>query len=253
MRRNSTLMPLSHRQYALLLATAFAIVLLASGFRPLFPADWLLENLLVFLFVICIASLWRWFVFSRASMTLIFLFFCLHEIGAHYTYSHVPYEEWIKAITGYSVTDSMGWQRNHYDRAIHFAFGLLLAYPIREVLLRIVHVRGFWGYFLPFNLTLTFSLTYELIEWGAAELLGGDLGIAYLGTQGDVWDTQKDMLLAVLGALLAMLITATSNACLQTDFAEEWVDSLRVKCRLPLSGAPKTQPPVRKRTPVRGK
>ncbi len=95
--------------------------------------------------------------------------------------------------------------------------------------LRVANVRGFWGYFLPLDLTMSTSMLYELVEWGAAEFFGGELGMAYLGTQGDVWDAHKDMALASLGALLAMCVTALINVRLQRDFAAEWVDSLRVR------------------------
>jgi len=176
----------------------------------------------------------RWFTFSRISITLIFLYLCLHEIGAHYTYSEVPYDAWFKSLTGYSLNETMGWSRNHFDRAIHFSYGLLLAYPIREVFLRIANVRGFWGYFLPLDLTMSTSMMYELFEWGAAEVFGGDLGMAYLGTQGDVWDAHKDTSLAMLGSFTATCVIAGINASLNRDFAREWADSLRVKRPEPL-------------------
>ena len=146
----------------------------------------------------------------------------------------MPYDTWIKWLTGHSLNEAMGWDRNHFDRAVHFSYGLLLAYPIREIFLRIANVRGFWGYFLPLDLTMSTSMMYELLEWGAAELLGGDLGMAYLGTQGDVWDAHKDMALASLGAFVAMVVTASINAYLQADIAREWAESLRVKERRPL-------------------
>src|SRR5512139_1552362 len=111
---------------------------------------------------------------------------------------------------------------------------LLLAYPIREVFLRVADVRGFWGYYLPLDVTMATSMLYELIEWGAAVYFGGELGTAYLGTQGDPWDAQKDMALATLGALLSMALTAAINRRLQRDFAREWADSLRVKHEAPL-------------------
>ena len=123
----------------------------------------------------------------------------------------------------------MDWQRNHFDRLVHLSYGLLLAYPMREALLRVADVRGFWGYFLPLDLTMSTSMLYELVEWGAAEVFGGDLGMAFLGTQGDVWDAHRDMALASLGALIAMSVTAAMNATLQRDFAREWSESLRVK------------------------
>ena len=100
----------------------------------------------------------------------------------------------------------MGWERNQYDRLVHFSYGLLLAVPIREFLVRMIDLRGFWSYFLPLDVALSTSALYELIEWGTAEFFGGDLGMNYLGTQGDVWDAQKDMALAALGALVAMLV-----------------------------------------------
>jgi putative membrane protein len=117
---------------------------------------------------------------------------------------------------------------------VHFLYGLLLAYPIREVFLRVAAVRGFWGYFLPLDLTASTSMLFELFEWGAAERVGGNLGMAYLGTQGDVWDAHKDMALASTGALVAMLATAAINMALQRDFAREWAESLRVKRKTPL-------------------
>jgi len=171
---------------------------------------------------------------SLVSYTLIFVFLCLHEFGAHYTYSEVPYDAWFRALTGTTLNSLLGWERNNFDRVIHFCYGLLLAYPIREVFLRVAAVRGFWGYFLPLDLTMSTSMVFELFEWGAAELFGGDLGVAYLGTQGDPWDAHKDMALAGLGALVAMLVTYSLNRSLQRDFASEWAESLRVKHAQPL-------------------
>jgi putative membrane protein len=128
----------------------------------------------------------------------------------------------------------MGWRRNHFDRLVHLCYGLLLAYPVREVFLRVANVSGFWGYFLPLDLTMSTSVTFELFEWGAAALVGGDLGMAYLGTQGDVWDAHRDMALATLGAAIAMGVTAAVNIRLRRDFAREWAESLRVKRPEPL-------------------
>jgi putative membrane protein len=95
-------------------------------------------------------------------------------------------------------------------------------------------VRGFWGYFLPLDLTMSTSMIFELIEWAVAEAIGGDLGAAYLGTQGDIWDAHKDMALASLGALISMNIIALINRHLQRDFAAEWAESIRVKRKRPL-------------------
>jgi putative membrane protein len=155
-------------------------------------------------------------------------------VGSHYTYSEVPYDAFFARIFGGSLDEALGWERNHYDRVIHFAYGLLLVYPMREFFLRVVDVRGFWGYLLPLDLTMSTSMIYELIEWGAAAVFGGETGTAYLGTQGDPWDAQKDMLLASFGAFVGMGVTVAVNAALQRDFAAEWADSFRVKHSEPL-------------------
>jgi putative membrane protein len=205
-----------------LVYTAWWIVM---AIAPFDRADWTLENVLV---LFAGALLWytaKSFPLSRISYTCIFVFMMFHALGAHYTYAKVPYQEWLPFLEG---------GRNHFDRLVHFLYGLLLAYPIREMFLRIGNVRGFWGYFLPLDLTMSTSMLYELIEWGAAIVVGGDLGAAYLGTQGDVWDAHKDMALASLGALLAMTVTYLVNRRMQRDFAQEWAESIRVKRRKPL-------------------
>lgn len=224
---------MSHGRYVVLLASLLALLSVALGIAPHDRSDWALENVLVVVLSVALAATYRRFPLSRVSYTLIFLFLCLHVIGAHYTYSFVPYDAWWQQLTGRSLNELLGWERNNFDRVVHFCYGLLLAYPVREVFLRIASVSGFWGYFLPLDLTMSTSVLYELIEWGAAELFGGDLGAAFLGTQGDVWDAQKDMALAAFGALLAMLGTAALNVRLQRDFAREWSESLRVKDRRP--------------------
>ena len=225
---------ISHRSYLALLGALFGLLWIALALEPRHRDDWALENLLVALFVVGIAASHRRFLLSRISYTLIFVFLCVHEVGAHYTYSEVPYDAWFRALAGRSLNESMGWERNHFDRLAHFLYGLLMAYPLREFFLRVADVRGFWGYFLPLDFTVSTSALYELFEWGAAELFGGELGAAYLGTQGDAWDAHRDMALASAGALVAMLVTAALNAYLQHDFAREWQQSLRIKARTPL-------------------
>jgi len=215
-----------HPRYGATLVILLALWWIGWGIAPHDRADWLLENSLTVAGVAVLAATTRAFPLSRMSYTLIFLFLCLHTVGAHYTYSLVPYGDW---FPWFGQGD-----RNHYDRFVHFAYGLLLAYPIRELFLRVAGVSGFWGYFLPLDVTMSTSMLYELIEWGAAAFFGGDLGVAYLGTQGDPWDAQKDMALASLGALVAMAATALVNARLKRDFAREWVESLRVKVAEPL-------------------
>lgn len=224
----------SHRRYLLILTGLFALISAALAINPYDRSAWALENVLVLAFIVAMAVSYRVFPFSRVSYTMIFVFLCLHEIGAHYTYANTPYDAWFQAHLGFSLDAALGFERNHFDRAIHFSYGLLLAYPVREVFIRVANVRGFWGYFLPLDLTMSTSMLFELFEWIAAEIFGGDLGVAYLGTQGDPWDAQKDMALASLGALITMSVTALINYKFQRDFAVEWADSFRVKHRAPL-------------------
>jgi putative membrane protein len=216
---------MSRKAYLWTLGLIYLAWWILMAIRPLDFMDWFMENVLVVLGLALLLFTARSFPLSRISYTCIFIFMVLHALGAHYTYAKVPYQEWFPALAG---------GRNHFDRLVHFSYGLLLAYPIREMFLRIGNVRGFWGYFLPLDLTMSTSMLYELIEWAAAETVGGDLGAAYLGTQGDIWDAHKDMALASLGALIAMTLTALVNRRMQRDFAAEWAESIRVKRRKPL-------------------
>jgi len=234
-----------------ILGALFAVWAILLGIAPNHRADWALENLLVVVFFVVAALSHRAMPLSRLSWLLIFLFLGLHEIGAHYTYAEVPYDDWCRSLFGFALSDELGLARNHYDRIVHFAYGLLLAYPVREVFLRIGDARGFWGYFLPLDLTMSTSMLYELIEWAAAVVFGGDLGVAYLGTQGDEWDAHKDMALASLGGLIAMCVTAAVNVRLDRDFAREWRESLRVKREAPL-GEEQIERLMREAGPERG-
>jgi putative membrane protein len=223
------MLKLTYRQVVLWLSILLGIEFIALAIAPADREDWLLENMLFVLFVAALAASFRKFTLSKNSCLLIFVFLSLHLLGAHYTYAQVPYDRWFEALSGRSLSALFGWERNNFDRLVHFCYGLLLAYPVREVFQRVVPLRGFWGYFFPLSVTMSTSMCYELIEWGAAATFGGDLGQAYLGTQGDVWDAQKDMAFAGLGALIAMLITASINMRFQRDFASEWNQTLRVK------------------------
>jgi putative membrane protein len=225
---------ISHRGYFLILSALYAVFWILLAIGPHDRSDWALENVLIVVAAVALFFSYKSLLLSRISYTLIFAFLALHALGAHWTYSHVPYDQLFRTVFGYSFDELMGWRRNQYDRIVHFAYGLLLAYPIRELFLRIAEVKGFWGYFLPVVLTMATSMFYELVEWGAAETFASEVGMVFVGAQGDVWDAQKDMCLATLGALIAMGATATINIRLQKDFAREWSESLRVKQGEPL-------------------
>ena len=220
-------------EYRSRLLVLFILWWLAWAYKPWHPSDWVLENILTVAFVTVLILTRHVFRLSNVSYTVLFIFLCLHTIGSHYTYADVPYEQWT-AYLGFSVNDWFGFERNHFDRLVHFLFGLLFAYPMREFFMRIAGTRGAWSYYLPVELVMALSMLYELIEWAATMVVGGELGMAYLGTQGDVWDAHKDMGLATLGACLGMLIVAGINAYYQRDFADEFLHSLKVKIPTPL-------------------
>ncbi|MGC4070917.1 MAG: DUF2238 domain-containing protein [Nibricoccus sp.] len=230
----STGAPRFRTRYLVTLAVLLGAVIARSGIGAHYPHDWMLENVLVLVFTVFLAATFRYFPLSLVSYTLIVLFLCFHELGAHWTYAEVPYNDWTRSLFGTSLNDLLGLKRNHFDRAVHFLYGFLLAYPIREMFVRIANVRGFWGYFLPLDLTMSTSMLFELFEWIAAVTFGGDLGEAYLGTQGDVWDAHKDMAMASLGALIAMIIVAFINKRHNRDFARDFAESLRIKRAAPL-------------------
>ena len=180
------------------LAVSYACVWIWAAINPVYPADWVLENILVILFLIGVVWTYKIFPLSDLSYLLTTAFMILHAIGAHYTYAETPIGFWMQEWFGFS--------RNHFDRVVHFSFGLLMAYPIREIFLRVAHTKGFFAYYLPFDVTLAFSGAYEIIEMLVAVIVSPGAGDAYLGTQGDVWDAQKDMALACLGALIAAAV-----------------------------------------------
>jgi putative membrane protein len=204
----------------------FVVLWVALAIDPWYRQDWLLENILVLVLVPTGLLIVRYFRLSNLSYTLITLFLILHIIGAHYTYEKVPF--------GGVVSAAFGAERNHYDRLVHFSFGFLLAYPIREMFLRIASVRGFWGYVLPLDVTLSCSAIFEIFEWLVAAVVNPQAGLAYLGSQGDIWDAQKDMGLAGLGAVITMTLIALVNWRYDEQFGAEFRDSLRVKNQMPL-------------------
>ena len=224
-------------RYPALLLTLLLVTAAGLGIAPRHRSDWALENVLALAGLAILVLSHRRFPLSRVSYTLIFVFLVLHEVGAHYTYSEVPYDEWWRGATGVTLSEQLGLERNHYDRAVHFAYGLLIAYPLRELFVRVAEARGFWGYFLPLDVVMSTSMLYELVEWGAAITLGSDLGQTYLGSQGDPWDAQRDMALASLGAVLALTVTAIVHRLVDRDFQREWAQSLRVKQHEPLGEA----------------
>ena len=180
------------------LTLLFSITWIWAAINPLHPDDWMLENILVVLFVPFVFWASRYFLFSHTSYVLVTIFMVLHVIGSHFTYAQVPF--------GVTLGEWIGNERNMYDRLVHLLFGVVFVYPLFEYLQKKVQVKGFSIYFVSFMTICAFAGFYEVIEWIAASVVDPEAGDAFLGTQGDVWDAQKDMALAMVGAFFVLIL-----------------------------------------------
>ncbi len=183
----------------------FIVAFIVGAYKPLYPQDWLLESILGVIAVILLICTYKKFRFSNTAYTLILIFLLLQIIGSHYTYSETPIGFWIK--------DLFDLSRNHYDRLIHFLFGLLLYLPMLEIWVKLsLNKSKTWtNYAVPVFVLIAFGGIFEVIEWIVAIIVSPELGIAYLGSQGDIWDAQKDITVKILGSLMAMIYFYSKN------------------------------------------
>ncbi len=178
-----------------------SIYLLGFGLLAIHPndrADWALENLFPISQLVAVVIAYRYYKFTRLSYYLIFFYLFVQSWGGHFTYAEAAPFNWLK--------DHFHLKRNDYDRVAHFMLGFLLGMPIREILMQVVQTSRRWLAFLTASIVLAIGAFYELIEWWVAVLATPNLGNAFLGTQGDVWDTQWDMFLALAGAVCALAL-----------------------------------------------
>jgi len=171
--------------------------------------NWFLENTLTFIFGLILILSYKNYRLSDLSYTFIFVYLLLHIYGAKYTYAENPF--------GYWLQETFHTSRNHYDRIVHFSFGFMLAYPMRDLFLNTFKFPAKYSWILPAEITLSFSGMYELIEWAVADVFFPHQGAAYLGSQGDIWDAQKDMGLAFSGSILILLITFAGQKILKKN------------------------------------
>jgi putative membrane protein len=184
------------REPGILLAVGAALLVL-SGIGPKDRYTWILEVAPIFIAVPILVWTYKRFPLTPLAYRLIFLHACILMAGGHYTYAEVPLGYWMKDLFGFS--------RNHYDRIGHFAQGFVPAILAREILLRKTPLKsGGWLFFLVTCICMAISAFYEFIEWWTA-LASGEAAMAFLGTQGDVWDTQWDMFMAFIGAITAQV------------------------------------------------
>lgn len=195
------------RTHLALLATVI-IVILWSAWRPHDRFTWWLEVTPGLVGIAVLLANYRRFRFTTLCYTLIALHICVLCVGGHYTYARVPLFDWLRPL--------FAWQRNNYDRLGHFMQGFVPAILAREVILRLgVLARQNWLPFVVLSICLAISALYELIEWWAA-LLSSTAANDFLGSQGDVWDTQSDMCTALVGAALALIfLSAVHNRAIR--------------------------------------
>jgi putative membrane protein len=184
---------------------------LASWIDAPYPDQMLLQHIPTVAILVGWPLLARRFPLSDAAVTCLVAFLFLHVLAARYIYSYVPYDDWARRLLGFGITERFGFHRNHFDRLVHFAFGALWVRPTWEVCVRHFRVPRRFAYYSAFEFVLAFSMLYELVEWGLSLLLAGPDADAYNGQQGDMWDAQKDMSFALVGATLALVVLAVTR------------------------------------------
>jgi putative membrane protein len=189
----------------------FIVVWAVSCISVPYPKYFALQHVPTVAAVVALVAVDRRWPLGRLSFTLIIIFLLLHVLGARYLYSFVPYDDWSEALIGVRITDYFGFERNHYDRLVHFAFGVLFVPPLWQAFVTRLGVRAFWSAVFAISGVLAASAVYEIIEWGMAMFFAPDWAESYNGQQGDVWDAQRDMALAGAGAILAALIVGATR------------------------------------------
>jgi len=183
-----------------LLGLLLALLLVAQIEQP-YPEVALLQHLPTMLLLIASPALLRRWPLSTPAVACVVAFLALHTLGGRYAYSNVPYDDWARALTGTTLSESLGWTRNHYDRLVHFAFGALSIVPVAEVARRWGRLGRRGALVVAIGCVLALSSLYEIFEWLLTVVAAGETADRYNGQQGDMWDAQKDMALALLGAL----------------------------------------------------
>jgi putative membrane protein len=180
------------------LALVFCIYFAILAIDPVSRTVWIAEVTPVVLVFLALALSYRHFRFSNSAYALMAFWMFWHTLGGHYTFANVPFD-WF--------SEMIGSERNHFDRIGHLSVGFY-AYATAEWMLRRGHCRYIAANVFALLLVMGIAAGYEIIEWWYAVLAGGDAGVEFLGSQGDIWDAQKDMLADTLGAALALLLFA---------------------------------------------
>jgi putative membrane protein len=199
---------LSRDRYKQIAFLLFAIFFVASCIKPPYPQYLLMQHAPTVVAAAAFAWFSNRFTMSRASFTAVLIFLALHTLGCRYLYSYTPYDDWSQRFFGVTITDVFGFQRNHYDRVVHFSYGLLVAPAIQEFERRHLRLSLMASAVLAVECILATSAAYEIVEWLVAVLFTPEYADQFLGQQGDIFDAEKDMSLAALGAVLSIAVVS---------------------------------------------
>lgn len=183
-------------EFPVILAAGFLIFFLLLGINPVSREVWIAEVIPVIIVFAGLVFTYKKFRFSNIAYFLMSLWMFMHTLGAHYTFANVPFD---------FVSDVFGFERNHFDRIAHYIIGFY-AFPMAEFLLRKRYCNFWTGVFFALFFIMSIAASYEIIEWQYAVIEGGDAGVEFLGSQGDIWDAQKDMLADTLGAITSLVL-----------------------------------------------
>ena len=184
------------RYYPHILASSFLVFFILFGINPVDRAVWIVEVIPIIIVYLFLLSTYKKFKFTNISYSLMIIWMVWHTVGGHYTFANVPFD---------FITDLFNFHRNNFDRVGHLVVGFY-AYPMAEFLVRKKYTNVIVASFFGLFFVMSIAAGYEIIEWSYAVIDGGDTGIEFLGSQGDIWDAQKDMLADTIGALISIAL-----------------------------------------------
>lgn len=195
----------------------YFLILIISCIRPVYPHEMYLQHSVTLLVAGILVYVTIKNNLSDKAFLLIAGFLIFHIIGARWIYSFTPYDQWIKSLTGCSINSYFGFKRNEYDRLVHFLFGFMMLVPLREIYHKYYNCSFREATLLAFLTILSMSMVYEIFEWSISIFLSPEDAEAYNGQQGDYWDAQKDMAMALLGATVMILILSIRKLGSKSD------------------------------------
>ena len=184
------------KYYPHILASSFLVFFILLGIDPVDRSVWIVEVIPIIIVYLFLLSTYKKFKFTNISYSLMLIWMVWHTIGGHYTFANVPFD---------FITDLFNFQRNNFDRVGHIVVGFY-AYPMAEFLTRKKYTNIIVASFFGLFFVMSIAAAYEIIEWAYAVIDGGDTGLEFLGSQGDIWDAQKDMLADTIGALISLAL-----------------------------------------------